>query len=426
MSTDGQPGAASTASSGERARGKSRRGVLVVASLTFFAAGIAQASLGPALPDLAEAIGVDLAALGALFTALYGGAIVGQLLTGAIVDRIGHRPVMIAGPILAGVGVLGVSIAPSLAVALAASLLSGLGYGALFVGANLVVADAYEDGGAGALNLTNLFYGVGAIVGPALVGLLLGAGLSAIPALWVAAATMALTAVAALTLRPTRSEPRRERHPARAATPARAARPAGPTAIMLVATPITWVFGLILLLYVGNEGSIGAWLATYLGETAGTPLETGALATSGFWLALTAGRLLAAAASPRLGAPTLLLVSLCGALAGGIGLVLGIGSAPLTVAAAILLGLSFGPIYPTTIALVTVRFPAGTGTVTGIVMTLGSLGGAVLPWLYGILILQVSPLAGIVLVPISLAAMLGLWLLARHLGWRAPAEPVPV
>ncbi len=177
---------------------------------------------------------------------------------------------------------------------------------------------------------------------------------------------------------------------------------------------------------VGNEGSIGAWLATYLGETAGTPLETGALATSGFWLALTAGRLLAAAASPRLGAPTLLLVSLCGALAGGIGLVVGLGSAPLTVAAAILLGLSFGPIYPTTIALVTVRFPAGTGTVTGIVMTLGSLGGAVLPWLYGILILQVSPLAGIVLVPISMAAMLGLWLLARHLGWRAPAAPVPV
>lgn len=394
--------------------------MLAVASLTFFAAGIAQASLGPALPDLAESIGVDLAALGALFTALYAGALVGQLLTGAIVDRIGHRPVMIAGPVLAGVGVLGVSIAPSLAVALAASLLSGLGYGALFVGANLVVADAYEDGGAGALNLTNLFYGVGAIVGPALVGLLLGAGLSAIPALWVAAAAMALTAVAAFTLRPTRPAQRRERRPAGGAPPA------GPTAIMLVATPITWVFGLILLLYVGNEGSMGAWLATYLGETAGTPLETGALATSGFWLALTAGRLLAAAASPRLGAPTLLLVSLCGALAGGIGLVLGIGSAPLTVAAAILLGLSFGPIYPTTIALVTVRFPAGTGTVTGIVMTLGSLGGAVLPWLYGILILQFSPLAGIVLVPVSMAAMLGLWLVARHLGWRTPAAPVPV
>jgi fucose permease len=404
----------------EQARDGARRRVLVVASLAFLAAGISQASLGPALPDLAESIGVDLAALGALFTALYGGALVGQLLTGAIVDRVGHRPVIIAGPILAGVGVLGVSIAPSLAVALAASLLSGLGYGALFVGANLVVADAYEDGGAGALNLTNLFYGVGAIVGPALVGVLLGAGLSAIPALWVAAATMALTAVAASTLRPTRSEPRRERHPAGAATPA------GPTAIMLVATPITWVFGLILLLYVGNEGSIGAWLATYLGETAGTPLETGALATSGFWLALTAGRLVAAAASPRLGAPTLLLASLCGALAGGIGLVLGVGSAPLTVAAAILLGLSFGPIYPTTIALVTVRFPAGTGTVTGIVMTLGSLGGAVLPWLTGVLILQVSPLAGIVLVPVSVAAMLGLWLLARHLGWRPATAPVPI
>jgi fucose permease len=171
---------------------------------------------------------------------------------------------------------------------------------------------------------------------------------------------------------------------------------------------------------------MGAWLATYLGLTAATPLDQGALATSGFWLALTAGRLLAAVASTRLAAPQLLLVSICGAFIGGVGLVLGLGSAPVTIAASILVGLSYGPIYPTTIALVAIRFPSGTGTVAGVVMTLGSLGGAVVPWVYGILILQVSPLAGVVLVPLSATAMACLWAAARHVGWRPVTPPVRV
>ena len=396
---------------------RARRRVIVVASATFFAAGISLASLGPALPELARNANAQLASLGAIFTMLYGGALVSQLATGAIVDRVGHRPVLVAGPALAGVGMIGVVAGPSLAIVLAAGFLMGLGYGALVVGANLVVADTFEDGGAGQLNLTNLFFGVGAIAGPAAVGVLLAAWGTALPVLWAAAGVLFLVAASAFALhlpwsgRPT-PEPDRRGPSRRGALRA------------ILASPLMWILGLILLLYVGTEGSVGAWLATYLGETAGTPLDQGALATSGFWLALTAGRLLAAIASTRLSAPSLLLVSICGAVVAGVGLVLGLGSGPLTIAAAILLGLSFGPIYPTTIALVAIRYPTGTGTIAGIVMTLGSLGGAVLPWLCGILILEASPLAGIVLVPVSAVAMLGLWALARHLGWRPSSPPV--
>lgn len=419
-----------------------RRRVLFIASATFFAAGISTASLGPALPELAENAGAALAAFGAVFTALYGGGLVSQLVTGAIVDRIGHRPVLVAGPALAAVGMIGIVAGPSLAFVLASGFLMGLGYGALIVGANLLVADTFEDGGAGELNLTNVFFGVGAIAGPAMIGVLLSTSGTSLPALWTAAGVLALTAASALAL-PVPWKGRRT-HAAHAvdpgAVPGDGPSAAGPGSVpgdgrsrsrrgavlALVATPLVWIFGTILLLYVGNEGAIGAWLATYLRLAAGTPLDQGALATSAFWLALTAGRLLAAGAATRLDAPRLLLVSICGALVGGVGLVLAGGSAPPTIAAAVVTGVSFGPIYPTTIALIAVRFPTGTGAVAGIAMTLGSLGGAVLPWLYGILMLQVSPLAGIVLVPVSAAVMLALWAAARRLGWRAVVPPVPI
>ncbi len=409
-----------------------RRRVIAVASATFFAAGVSLASLGPVLPELAGNVDAELAALGAVFTVLYGGALVSQLVTGAIVDRVGHRPVLVAGPALAGVGMIGIVAGPSLAIVLAAGLLMGLGYGALVVGANLVVADTFEDGGAGELNLTNVFFGVGAIAGPAAIGVLLAALGTSLPVLWAAAGVLFLVSASAFALRlpwKGRESPGHARCSAGAggAPGGPVARPSRRGAIRtLLSSPLLWIFGLILLLYVGTEGSMGAWLATYLGLTAGTPLDQGALATAGFWLALTAGRLLAAVASTRLAAPHLLLVSICGALVGGVGLVLGMGSAPVTIVASVLVGLSFGPIYPTTIALVAIRFPTGTGTVAGVVMTLGSLGGAVLPWLYGILILQVAPLAGVVLIPLAATAMLGLWAAARHLGWRPASAPVPV
>lgn len=416
----------------ESAARSARRRVIAVASATFFAAGVSLASLGPALPELARNVDARLASLGAVFTVVYGGALVSQLATGAIVDRVGHRPVLVAGPALAGVGMIGIVAGPSLAIVLAAGFLMGLGYGALIVGANLVVADTFEDGGAGELNLTNVFFGVGAIAGPAAIGVLLATVGTSLPVLWAAAGVLFLVSASAFALHlpwKGRESPGHARGSAGAG-----GTPGGPVAApsrrgairALLSSPLLWIFGLILLLYVGTEGSMGAWLATYLGLTAGTPLDQGALATSGFWLALTAGRLLAAVASTRLAAPRLLLVSISGALAGGVGLVLGMGSAPVTIAASVLVGLSFGPIYPTTIALVAIRFPTGTGTVAGVVMTLGSLGGAVLPWLYGILILQVAPLAGVVLIPLSATAMLGLWAAARHLGWRPVAPPVSV
>ena len=71
-------------------------------------------------------------------------------------------------------------------------LFGGLGDGALIVAGNVMVAQTFATRSASALNLMNVFYGVGAIAGPALVGLTISLWQTSLPPLWLISLLMAL------------------------------------------------------------------------------------------------------------------------------------------------------------------------------------------------------------------------------------------
>jgi fucose permease len=149
------------------------------------------------------------------------------------------------------------------------------------------------------------------------------------------------------------------------------------------ASPALWALGGLLLLYVGVEVGVGSWAITYLGRAASVGIEPAALAASGYWLALTAGRLVGAAVGGRLGSRGLLTLALSGTFAGSLVLLLSSGNAAVMVAGLLLMGASLGPVYPTVVALTTATFPYGPARAGAAVMALGSVGGMVLPWLLG-------------------------------------------
>jgi fucose permease len=350
------------------------------------------------MPDIAGSTSSDLAAVGVLFAALFVGSMASQLAAGVASERVGHRIVLIVGLLAASLGVASIAISTSLAMVVVAGLVAGLGNGALILGGNLVITDAFAERRTGAFNLSNVFFGVGAIGGPAMAGAMVATSGSAIPVLWIGAAVLLVPAGLALGLRlppPTRPTDRD-------ASPAR----------LVLLSPFLWLTGLLIFIYLGSEVGVGGWLSTFLGRSAGTSRDAGALFTSGYWLALTTGRVLGAGASARLEAPRLLTVCLLGTVVGGCLLVASAGSELIAAIAALVLGVSFGPVYPTTIALVTSTFRAGASVAAGMVMALGSLGGALLPWLLGIIVVNVGPSAGALLILAFGVAMLGVWGLA--------------
>lgn len=258
----------------------------------------------------------------------------------------------------------------------------------------MLIAQVFSARSAAALNLLNVFFGLGAVAGPAIAGLTLRLWGTALPALWLGAG-LALVEAPLILLLP-------------GATPTRDdASPAHATVSLLRSTRL-WAIGALVLVYVGVENGMASWTTVYLERTTALDQAAGALITSAYWLALTAGRMVAALAGTRLSAERLLLISLAGALAGGALLATSTGSAPLTIGAVLLLGFCFGPIFPTTLAITTATFRRAPGTAASMVVAMGSAGGTSLPWLQGVLLERSGPSASVLLVAASTLAMLGL------------------
>lgn len=372
----------------------SDRGTMAASCGSFFALGVLTAALGPALPDLAANNASSLAAFGGVFTALFLGSLLTQVIAGPLNDRLGQRPVLLAGLALLALGMLGLVTSRALPLTLACAVVAGLGHGAIDVSTNVLIAEVYAARSAAALNLLNVFYGAGAVAGPAIAGLALRVWGTALPALWIGVGLLLVQAPLV---------------PLLAVVP-RQPHSGGPglRGMAVYRSPLLWALGALLLLYVGIENGIGGWTPTYLLRTTALGATAAALATSGFWLALTGGRVIGTLLGARLAPNVLLFISLSGALLGGVVLALSTGNATLTIAAVLILGLCFGPIFPTALSITTATFQRAAGTAASVVVAMGSIGGMVLPWLQGALLERSGPPASVLLVAGGTLAMLAL------------------
>jgi fucose permease len=381
----------------------SPRATLAVACAIYAAAGLSLSAVGPSLAALAANVAQPVAALGAQFTAFSTGTVLVQLVAAPLGARFGQRAVLSSGALLLGLGMLGESLSGSLTLLLLCALLGGLGFGCVLAAGVLLVTRLFPARGTSALNLVNLFFGVGAVLGP------LVADLGRISVGRPEAALM-LGAVALLALAPVIR--------LAAETPSADRSSGGPAS---VPWGVVLLLGLLLLLYSGSEIAVGGWATLYLEQSALMAPAQVALALSGFWLALTAGRALGALLGLRVPAMALLGGALALILGAAGLLVATVGNAPLSVLGLLLLGLGCGPVFPTTMALVAV-VSQGRGGAASMALAIGNVGAGLIPPLLGVVLSDAGPRAGITL--LLWAALAMLLLFGSVAAWhrrRAPA-----
>jgi MFS transporter, FHS family, glucose/mannose:H+ symporter len=383
------------------------RKVLIISCMAYIGLGVITSVFGPLLPELATRTGSDLAGVGLIFVVLFAGGLLAQLVAGPVSDRLGARPLFLFGLLLGGLGMLALSTSPSLLILVAVGFLAGIGQGSVDVSCNVMVARAYMGRNVAPLNWLHLFFGLGAVLGPALVSLCLRLFAVGQPALWISGAMFLVLLPFAWRLQAL-SAPAQTGHER---------IPAG----QIYRSPLLWAFIVLFLLYVGIEAGVGGWTTVYLQRTTALVVERGALVTSAYWLALTAGRLLSALVGTRVSARSIMLLDLSVSLVAAGLLFLGLGRQALTIGAIVLLGFGFGSVYPTAMALVSAAF-GGAGRAISAMTAAGSIGGMTLPWLLGVLITTLGPQSGAALVLVGCLAMLALYIVTAQAMERGKAK----
>jgi MFS transporter, FHS family, glucose/mannose:H+ symporter len=359
----------------------------------FVVIGGLQALYGPAIPSFRATFGVTPSVAGLALSAEFAGALAGIVGYHLLMARLGDRRLLAASYALMAVGTTGFALAPSWPLALAAALVTGFGSGGIDYGLNHLFTIGYGRRGAAMLNLLNAHFGVGAVIGPVLIGWL-GAGRYP----WLFGAV----AVAAVLLIPTVGGVHPENPKSEISNDASPA----PQLLRRRIGVLVAAFVAIYVLYVAIEAGTGGWEPTQL-EAVGYSATVAATATSGFWLALTAGRFLAIPVSLRWPAPAI--VTGCCA---GMAVFLLLAAIP-AVAPWAYGGLGFmcAPIWATGLPWLARAAPK-VAAASAYVMATSMLGGIAFPPLLG----RAIEVAGVRSVPLILCAVavvctaLSLWL----------------
>jgi len=127
----------------------------------------------PTIPVLATAFDVSIGAAAQVVTAYAVGRLAGTLPSGLIVDRLGTRVALVAGPILIGGAALTVALAPTFLIVIAAMLFAGFGDSMFMIGREIAGVDMVRPEQRGRLLSGYMgFNGIGMGLGPAVGGVL--------------------------------------------------------------------------------------------------------------------------------------------------------------------------------------------------------------------------------------------------------------
>jgi len=245
----------------------------------FLLIGAVQGLYGPVLPSVRASFGLSAATAGWMIGTHYFGSVTGVLLSLFLETRLRSRSRLAAGLGLVAVGTVSFAVFQAWPWALVGVLYIGLGYGILIVAVNALFAMGFGDRSPALLILVNAAFGMGAVVGPLLYGLLSSGNFR--PAFLVAGA------LAVLILPLGWAVPEPQAHQRRAPVPT---GDGVPRALL--------GFVALFLLYTAIESSTSGWMATHL-VFHGYSQAAAAGLTSGFWIALTVGRLLSVPISLR-------------------------------------------------------------------------------------------------------------------------------
>lgn len=322
--------------------------VLAVIYIVFISLGLPDSLFGAAWPVIHMEMGVaeSFASVCSVIIGLCTGSV--SFFAGKLIRRFGTAAVTFVSVLVTAVGLLGISFAPNIVCLIAFSVVLGFGAGAIDTGVNAFVSLHYK---AQHMNWLHCFWGVGVTVSPLILSLFLSgdgsgwrSGYRVIALLEVLIACFVIFVL------------RRWNRMEREKQPEQPAAGGGKSILELLRGRGVLTSILSLGMYSSMEFMASTWGATYLVNVYALSPDEAARRISLYYAGIMLGRLFAGFLALKLSDKALIRCGIGVSFLGILWLLLPLGS--LSVWGLLLIGMGFGPIFPSVLHSVPARFGA--------------------------------------------------------------------
>jgi fucose permease len=376
-----------------------RTAVFTAACIGMCFFGISVITLGSILPSLTENLQLDKLQATALVTFLPLSMLGGSLLFGPIVDRYGHKALLLVSCLGVLLGLQGLAYFTDIPLLQLSIVLIGLGGGILNGQTNALVADIYEDAEKGArISLLGTFYGIGALGIPALLSLLMKY-YSFESILQGIGVVMFVAILFCLFVRfPAPKQP--QGFPVK-------------EGLGLLKEKMLLLLSFILFFQSGVEGVSNNWTTSFLTEIGEISKENVLIILAGMMVGLTVARLVLVILFKKLKQAVILQGSLLVAILGFVLISLVPGFVP-ALCGMVLVGIGLASTFPVILNSIGSRYPTLSGTAFSVALVIALIGQTLLNSLTGLLSQTFSIAVYPVITIVSLLIMLLLYRRSIH------------
>ncbi|CAA7261270.1 unnamed protein product [Cyclocybe aegerita] len=381
----------------------------LIASCTgVFAVGLNDSATGANIPSIQKHYGLSYEVVSLIFLAGVSGYLVSCMLNPVLQHRIGTCWILLIAGVCYGGGSLLIAFAPPFPLVIVGLTLAGLGGG--FCDASLTSVVAHFDSNR-FMNMLYVFFGVGALSSPFVIGGFLKANIPWNRYYWLQFAFEVVMIAFHFIIFRNYEIPCEEEHKR---TTARA------KFRQISKKRILWVGVVLIILGFAIVDTLSNWLTSYLIEVKGSEPDVSRYQLSMLWAGMTTGRLVFSL--PYIHIPerignAILLALLCGA----IGVLWVANTAASNWVLIFLAGFFIGPNTPAILSIVSSRVPPSLKS-TAVSIIIGSglgIGATLGPLLFGVAAERVSP--GLRVLP---PVMLVLALLSALTFWAIPPQKI--